>query len=94
MGPDESAGLEDPLEEADRHDRARVVYRGSHHGQPSPGQHHAGEEDPRPDIVQRQVGGDLAQDIAHGEARVDLIKLVPDEAYLLFHARNVSIRQV
>lgn len=73
MGADEGAGLEDSLEEADRHDGARIVHRGSHHRQPSPGQHHAGEEDPGSDIVQRQVRWDLADDITNGETRVDLV---------------------
>lgn len=94
MGTDKSAGFEDALEEADCHDGARIVHRGGHHRQPSPPQHHAGEEDSGPDIVQRQVRWDLADDITHGEARVDLVQLVADEAYLLLHARNVSIREV
>jgi hypothetical protein len=40
------------------------VHRGRHHSEPTPEKHHGGEPDARLDIVEREIGRDLTQDIA------------------------------
>lgn len=94
MGADEGRGLGDALEEADGGNALRVVHRGRDHGQPSPDDHAGWEEDARPHIVQRQVGGNLSHDVACRERSLDLGQLVAHEAQLLFHARYVGIVNV
>lgn len=94
VGADEGRGLGDALEEADGGDALRVVHRGGDHGQARPHDHAGREEDARPHIVQRQVGGDLAHDVTRRERGLDLGQLVAHEAQLLLHARDVGIVDV
>lgn len=54
--------------------------RGRDHGETGPDEHHEREEGAGADVVQGQVRGDLPQDVADGEACVDLIVLVADKA--------------
>ena len=63
MSTNESTGLGEALEESDCHDISRVFGDGRDHGESSPEDHHAGEEDPRLQMVQRQVTGNLSDDI-------------------------------
>lgn len=94
MGADEGGGLGDALEEADGGDALGVVHRGRDHGQAGPDHHTGREEVARAHVVQRQVGGDLAHDVAGREGGLDLGQLVADEAQLLLHARDVGIVEV
>lgn len=64
---DKSGGFADALEEANGHDGLRVVHRGGDHGETAPKQHHGGEPDAWLDIVEGEVGRDLAQDVAVNE---------------------------
>lgn len=61
---DESGGFAHALEEANGHDGLRVVHRGGDHGEAAPEEHHGWEPDAGLDIVEREVGRDLAQNIA------------------------------
>lgn len=91
---DKGGRFADALEEADGHDGARVVHGGRHHGQAAPEDHHEREPDARLDVVQRQVGWDLAEHVADGEAGVDDAELVAYEAEVFFHAGDVGIGEV
>jgi len=70
---DKRRRLTDALEEADRHDGLRVVHRRRHHGEAAPEDHHEREPYPRLDVVQGEVGRNLAQDIAAVLVSVDLL---------------------
>lgn len=94
VGTDEGGGLGYALEEADGHDALGVVHGGGHHSQAGPDQHAGREEVSRLHIVQRQVGGDLADDVADREAGVDHVQLVAHEAEVFLHARDVGIAEV
>jgi hypothetical protein len=52
------------LEETDDHDGLGVFNRGSDHGKTAPENHHRGEPEARLDIVKRQVGWHLANDVS------------------------------
>lgn len=94
VGADKGGGLGDTLEEADGHDALGIMDGGGYHGQAGPDDHASGEEVSRLDVVQRQVRRDLANHVADGEARVDLVQLVPHEAEVLFHPGYVRIVEV
>lgn len=61
---DKGGGFADALEEANGHDGLGFVHRGGDHGEAAPEEHHGGEPDARLDVVEREVGRDLAQDVA------------------------------
>ena len=82
------------MEETDCHDVSWMMGSSSDHGESSPNDHHAREEDARFEVVEGEVGRDLADDISGGEDGIDLIILVSLEPKLLFHATDIRIRQV
>lgn len=61
---DEGGGFADALEEANGHDGLGVVHRGGDHGEAAPEEHHGGEPDAWLNVVEREIGRNLAQDIA------------------------------
>lgn len=64
MGSDEGGGFGDALEEADRHDVAWVMGGGCEHGECTPGDHHAWEEDAGFEVIEGEIGRDLADNIS------------------------------
>ena len=56
--------LSQTQKEADGHDGLRALDGGRDHGQRAKADHHAGEEVARREIVDGQVGGDLAENVA------------------------------
>lgn len=64
MSSDESTRLSDTLEEADGHDVSRVMSSSGKHRESSPDHHHDRKEDARFEMVERQIGRDLADDVA------------------------------
>lgn len=64
---DEGGGFADALEEANGHDGLGFVHRGGDHGEAAPEEHHGGKPDAWLDVVEREVGWDLAQDVAVNE---------------------------
>jgi hypothetical protein len=57
--------------------------------------HHAGgKENPRLDVVERNIARHLADCISDCEDSINLIKLVASETQLLSHSGNVGIVQV
>lgn len=61
---DKRRGFGDALEEADCHYVAGVVDGSCDHGESTPGEHHTGEEDAGFEVVEGEIGRDLANDIA------------------------------
>lgn len=62
--PDECRGFGDALEEADCHYVAGMVDGGCDHGEGTPDEHHTGEEDAGFEMVEGEIGRNLADDIA------------------------------
>ena len=56
--------------------------------------HAGGEEDPRLDIVKRDIARHLTDSVSDGEDSIDLIKLIPSKAQLFSHSGDVSIVQI
>lgn len=61
---DKGGGFADALEKANGHDGLGFVHRGGDHGEAAPEEHHGGEPDAWLDVVEGEVGRDLAQDVA------------------------------
>ena len=66
MSPDEGTGFGDALEESDCHDIPWAMGRCRDHGEGSPKDHHAWEEDARLEVVEGQIAGNLTNDITEG----------------------------
>ena len=72
MRTDECARFGDSLEEANCHDIPWVFGCGGDHGESSPENHHAWEEDTGFEVIEGEVAGDLANNVS-----VDIINLIP-----------------
>lgn len=56
--------------------------------------HARGEEDPRLDIVKRDIARHLTDSVSDGEDSIDLVKLIPSKAQFFSHSGDVSIVQI
>lgn len=64
MCSDEGGGFREALEEADGHYVAGVFGGCGDHCEGTPNDHHAWEEDPWLEVVEREVGGDCSNDVS------------------------------
>jgi len=88
---DEAAGLEDTLEEADDHDLPGVMHESGAESEKTPCHASGGQPDSRADFLHDQVVGNLAEEVASIEDRVDLVELCALEVEVFSSARDVCI---
>lgn len=90
----EGGTLDDPLEEANGHDVRRLRGSGCAHGQHRPQHGHRRQPVVGRYDLQHEVVGNLPNDVAHGEERVDDRVLLALEVNVLLHARYIGILEV